>query len=326
MATKTYWVRFGNGDPRTYAGLAPTFLLFYNSAGSAISPPSIAEIAASSGLYTFAWGTTLSMGFLIDAATTSPGTIGRYVTGSLDPSDLIDQYGTSLIALGTTSVALGTTSVALGTTSVSWGSANSTALTNQGSTLVGIGNTGIALGTTGVALGTTSVSWGSANNTAITNQGSTLVGIGNTAIALGTTGVALGTTAVSWGLANSTALTNQGSTLVAIGNTSIAYGGTISQKITNEGVTLVAIGNSLAAIGTSLSVIIAGIGSTASTYGGPAADPVDLFGYMKRIQENLEGNNTYIKSTGALSIYSRASATLLITKTITNSVTTVIKT
>lgn len=220
---KTYWLRFGAGDPRTFTGLAPTFLIFSQANGSAVTPPSISENPASSGLYNFTWGTTTSIGFLADAATTSPGAALRYVAGSIDPADRADEYGTTIVAIGTSNIALGTTSVA---------------------------------------------------------QGVLEIGLGTTILA----------------------------------------------SNVNQGITIVAIGNSLAALGLSLTVEVAGIGSTASSYGSSSQDPVDLFGYLKRIQENLEGNNSYVKGTGALSILSRGSATLLITKTITNSVTTVIKT
>lgn len=202
---KTYWVRFGSGDPRNFSGLTPTFLLFYNSAGSPVTPPSVTEIAASTGLYTFTWGPTTSIGFLLDGFTTSLTGDARYITGSLDPSDRIDEVGTTLVAIGTTNVALGTTNIAIGTT-------------------------------------------------------------------------------------------------------------------------VAAIGTTLSAISSTLTVLVSGIGSTASSYGSSSQDPVDLFGYMKRIQENLEGNNIFTKGTGTLQILSRASATLLITKTVTNSASTVIKT
>lgn len=223
---KTYILRFGFGDPRTYTGLAPTMLIFVDNAGATIAPPAITEALTGSGIYKFSYGTTVPISFLADAATTSPGPQGRYVVGSIDPADRADEYGTTLVAIGTTLVAIGTTNVALGTSAV-------------------------ALGTTAIALGITNV-------------------------ALGTSAVALGTTI----LAN----------------------------------------------GTSLNVVVTGLGSTASSFGTSSADPVDLFGYMKRILENLEGNQTFTKPSGSLAIYSRGSSTLLTTKTIANSVSLVTKT
>lgn len=216
---KTYILRFGFGDPRTYTGLAPTMLIFADNAGATIAPPAITEALAGSGIYKFSYGTTVPISFLADAATTSPGPQGRYVVGSLDPADRADEYGTTLVAIGTTNVALGITAVALGTTAVA------------------LGITNVALGTSAVALGTT-----------------------------------------------------------------------------------------ILANGTSLNVVVTGLGSTASSFGTSSADPVDLFGYMKRILENLEGNQTFTKPSGSLAIYSRGSSTLLTTKTIANSVSLVTKT
>ncbi len=202
---KTYILRFGFGDPRTYTGLAPTMLIFADNAGATIAPPAITEALTGSGIYKFDYGTTVPISFLADAATTSPGPQGRYVVGSIDPADRADEYGTTLVAIGTTNVALGTTNVALGTT----------------------------------------------------------------AVAIGTT--------------------------ILAGNAS-------------------------------LTVAVSGLGSTASSFGDSSTDPVDLFGYMKRVLENLEGNQTFTKPSGSLAIYSRGSSTLLTTKTIANSVSLVTKT
>lgn len=210
---KNYVMRFGSGDPRTLTGLSPTFLIFVRSdTGATLSPPSITEIAANWGLYTFQWGTTTPIAFLADAATTSPGTSGRYVSGSIDPADRADEYGNTLVAIGNSNIALGTSSVALGTTSVA---------------------------------------------------------IGNSVLASIPTGL--------------------GTTIVAMASL---------------------------------------IGGAGSTFGGtsPGSDPIDLFGYLKRIQENLEGNSTFTKSSGSWQIYSRGSSTLLITKTVANGVSTVTKT
>lgn len=301
---KSYYLTFGHGDPRTFTGLAPTLVIFKLADGTNVTAPAITEVSTT-GIYTFSWGTTTSIAFIADGATTGLLAGERYTVGNLDPADRIDEVGTTLAALGTTSVA--------------WGSANSTALTNVGTTLVAIGNTTItynaAINTALTNIGTTLVAIGNTSITKITNNGTTLVSIGDaTATSFTNTGatlVAIGNTAI-------TALTNEGATLVAIGNTSIAYGGTILAKVTTMGTTLVAIGNSIGGANS-------GIGSTASSYGDSTTDPVDLFGYMKRIQENLEGNSTYTKGTGVWAIKSRASATLLISKTITNSATTVTK-
>lgn len=231
---KTYYLQFGSGDPRTFAGLSATFLIFKLQDGTNVTSPGITQVPTSTGIYYFTWGTTTSISFLADAATTSPGTTGRYVVGVLDPANRIDEVGSTLVAIGTTNIALGTTN--------------------------------FALGTTAVALGTTAVSWGSA--------------IGATQVA-------------------------EGATIVAIGNT------------------LLGIGNTVSAIGPSLYALI---GTTASLIGDNVTDPSTLFGYMKRVNELVQGQETFTKGTGVLDMYDRTGATLLNERTITNSASTVIKT
>lgn len=126
---KTYYVRFGSGDPRPNFGLSPTFLIF-NNAGSPVTPPSIAAVTGATGFYSFAYGTTTPIVFLIDGATTGLDSTSRYVSGAIDPADRTDEYAATLIAIGTSNIALGTTNVALGTTNVAIG----TSLTAQGVT------------------------------------------------------------------------------------------------------------------------------------------------------------------------------------------------
>lgn len=135
----------------------------------------------------------------------------------------------------------------------------------------------------------------------------TLIAIGTSSIALGTSAIALGTSAVA-----------VGTSLFAMGVSSIALGTSIYAGLTYTGQTLVGIGISLIH-GLSL------IGTTGSTFGGTGTDPIDLFGYLKRVQENLEGNQSFVKSTGVLTILNRGSSYTIQTKTITNSVSSVIK-
>lgn len=278
---KNYIMRFGSGDPRTLTGLAPTMLIFVRAdTGATITPPSITEALTGSGLYTFQWGTTTPMAFLADAATTSPGTSGRYVSGALDPADRADEYGTTLTAIGLSGIALGTTNVALGTTNIAIGITNLAQDVNLGTTLVAIGNSSIALGFTNFAL----------NNLNLASS-SSLVALGNTNVALGTTNVAIG-------------LSN-----ISLGTTNVAIGTTIEALI--------------AASGTSS--LLGVLGSVGSTFGGQFTDPIDLFGFMKRVIENLEGDQNYTKMQGQLSVLSRGSSTLLRQKSIANSVSTVIK-
>lgn len=220
---KNYTVSFGTGDPRGLTGLAPTFLSFYNLAtGTTNTPPTIAEtITGKTGIYTFTFGTTQPISFLIDAATTSPGANGRYVIGQIDPADRADEYGNTMIALGMSAIALGMTGIALGTTMVGFGGTGVALTTNLGSSFLAFGQTSIALGNSGQALGVTSVA-----------IGTTLVGLGNTGLAFGST--------------NSALLNNMGSTLVGVGNSLSALG--ISGFA--QGQTLIGLmGNATASIG-----------------------------------------------------------------------------
>lgn len=210
---KNYSVRFGSGDPRQYAGLSPTFLIFsLTSTGASVPPPVISEIGPSTGIYYFQWGTTTNIAFLVDAATTSPGTAGRYVFGVIDPSDRSDEYGNTLAALGNSNIAIGVS----------------------------------------------------------------LTAIGVSIYAISTTLLPLGIT--------------------------------------------------LGAISSTLSSLAPLIGTTASLIGDNTHDPVDMMGYMKRLAELYQGDQTFIKGSPAtISQYDRTGATLLYQKSITNNVSLVTK-
>lgn len=172
-----------------------------------------------------------------------------------------------------------------------------------GTTVIGVGNTSIALGSSNFALGTTNLAFGT-TNFAI---GTSLIAQGNTLFALGSTNVAIGTTLTAIG----TSLVAQGNTLFAIGTSGVAQG-VINSTLIGQ------LGLSVAAFSSSLGALSAFIGDTTSVYGSNLADPVTLFGYGKRVVEFLEGNQTFNKTTGAWSIYSRSYATLLITKSLVN--------
>jgi len=110
-----------------------------------------------------------------------------------------------------------------------------------------------------------------------------------------------------------------GVTMVAQGNTAIALGTTAVAL----GISNIALGTSSVALGTlNFSLAIANaslLGTTASSYGTDLADPATLFGFLKRAQETREGNETYVKPSGVLDIYSRGSSQLLAEKTISDS-------
>lgn len=203
---KTYILKFGDGDPRQFGGMRPTFLSFQLSSGVTVTPPGISEIPTSMGIFFFNWTPTTQITFLADAATTSPGSSSRYLIGSLDPVDRADEYLSSLIAIG------------------------------------------VSLTASGVSLAA---------------SGLTLTGIGIT--------------------------------ITAIVSTSS--------------------GNSDASL----------IGGSTSLMGDNLTMPTDLFGYMKRIDALLEGQETYVKATNNLIMYDKTGATTLSSQTITNSASAVIK-
>jgi hypothetical protein len=168
---KVYYITFGTGDPRTFTGLAPTFLTFNNN-GTVVTPPSISEVTGATGFYSFTWGTTTPICFLADAATTSPGTSGRYVKGAIDPADRADEYGTTMIAIGTSHIAQGVSILAFGVTSLAIGTSHLA----QGASLLALGNTSLGYGISLYAAGTSI----NAIGTTLTGIGTTLFGIGIT--------------------------------------------------------------------------------------------------------------------------------------------------
>lgn len=101
---KDYWLKFGSGDPRTNTGLSPTFIIFQTVGGTAISSPSITEPGASTGLYYFQYGTTMSIAFAVDGGAGLSDS-DRYIVGSLDPIQAVDQkIGYESDSFGSTSV------------------------------------------------------------------------------------------------------------------------------------------------------------------------------------------------------------------------------
>lgn len=126
MTQKQYYLTFGTGDPRTYTGLAPTFLIFKKYDGSAVTAPGITEPIAGSGIYQFTVAPSFSIAFLAYGNTTSIPAAAAYVPGNLDPADANDDaltiIGTTLAAIGGTvadiSTRLGSTASSFGSTSV----------------------------------------------------------------------------------------------------------------------------------------------------------------------------------------------------------------
>ena len=71
---------------------------------------------------------------------------------------------------------------------------------------------------------------------------------------------------------------------------------------------------------------VGGILNNNDSIGTTAIDPGTVIGWLKRAQEFMEGNATYIKSTGVWDISSRGSSTLLAVKTLANNTTQSTKT
>lgn len=231
---KSYTVVFGQGNPQGNTGLAPTFLSFVNLAtGTTNAPPSITEtITGKTGIYTFSYGVTQPISFLIDAATTSPGPTARYVVGQIDPSDRSDEYGNTLTAIGFSGLVYGSSLTALGN-----------AIAAQGVTLTAIGFSGLVYGSSNIALGTTSVAY-------------------------------------------------------------------------LAGINLGGLGASLSAIGTTLANIGLFLGDTTASIGNTAVNPVNVFGFLMRAQQIMEGAQIYTKASGLLAFFNTSQTTMLVQKTI----------
>lgn len=100
--SKTYYLKFGSGDPVNFTGLSPTFTIFSAQGLTAISAPGITETPSGSGLYRFDYGPTASILFKADGgAGLASG--DRYIVGALDPIQAVDEK------IGTTSDSFGTT-------------------------------------------------------------------------------------------------------------------------------------------------------------------------------------------------------------------------
>jgi len=127
---KNYIVQFGYGLPSVNTGLSPTFISFNVVPGGATTPPGITEIPAATGLYYFTYEPAAAIAFTIDGGSTLNNVSTRYVSGSLDPVQAVDEritsLGSTLTALGNTLVFLSagglSLSIAIGSTADSFGS------------------------------------------------------------------------------------------------------------------------------------------------------------------------------------------------------------
>lgn len=104
MANKTYYLKFGSGDPVPFSGLSPTFTVFSAGGLTSLAAPGITETPAGSGYYRFDYaGPTLSIIFKADGgAALASG--DRYISGALDPIQAVDdKVGYTTDSFGSTS-------------------------------------------------------------------------------------------------------------------------------------------------------------------------------------------------------------------------------
>lgn len=142
----------------------------------------------------------------------------------------------------------------------------------------------------------------------LTNASVTLQALGNSNVALGNTNVAIGLTNVALGTTNN-ALNN---TILAHGFTNVAYNTSIAAE--------------LSTLSAQSSTLSANIGDTTSLFGDSSTDPSTVFGYLKRMQEFKEGDQSFDKTTGVWTIQDRTGATTIATRTLDNTSTAVTRT
>lgn len=90
MANKTYYLKFGSGDPALFSGLFPTFVIFSAGGLTALAAPGITELPTASGLYQFQYGPTQAIVFKADGGSNLAAG-DRYISATLDPIQAVDQ-------------------------------------------------------------------------------------------------------------------------------------------------------------------------------------------------------------------------------------------
>lgn len=123
---------------------------------------------------------------------------------------------------------------------------------------------------------------------------------------------------------NGTTLTPPGITepIAGSGWYSISYSPTCQVAYTLDGITS-SLGTYRYVAGT-INPNVTWFGSDASSIGTTVL-PTTAMGYLKRIVEVLEGDQTYTKATGLLDIYDRGGTLLLVEKTLADSTTSTTK-
>lgn len=102
---KPFYFKFGSGKASNFTGLSPTLTIFYDRIGlTSLQGPTISEIPAGSGVYSFLYGPTLSLLMEMDGGAALPAA-NRYIYGALDPVQAVDdKLGYNTDSFGSTSV------------------------------------------------------------------------------------------------------------------------------------------------------------------------------------------------------------------------------
>lgn len=172
---KQYFLTFGSGAPSTHAGLSPTMSVCKTAGGSNVIAPAITEVPSSTGIYTFAYGPTSGVAFVVDGFTTGLADSIRYIVGNLDPIQAVDEFiGSTLYPMGVTLTAIGSSISVQGVTLTAIGASigvQGVSITAQGVSLTAIGATltwlagssflGASLAGIAASIGTTASSFGS---------------------------------------------------------------------------------------------------------------------------------------------------------------------
>ncbi len=108
---KQFLLQFGSGSPTLYAGLNPTFTVFYVLPGvGSTTPPGITQVPTNTGLYYFSYDPVSPIAFVVDGGTSILGA-ERYLAGQLDPVDKVDEQltgvGNTLLAIGNSIYSMG---------------------------------------------------------------------------------------------------------------------------------------------------------------------------------------------------------------------------
>lgn len=102
---KRFGLTFGSGDSRNFAGLSPTFIIFQDQNGNALTAPGITAVGVSTGFYYFEYAPspTLTVFFECDGGSSITDSAFRYIKGTLDPIQSVDErLGYSTDAIGGT--------------------------------------------------------------------------------------------------------------------------------------------------------------------------------------------------------------------------------